>query len=635
MAKVGILVPYPEMCELARPMMAEISSEHMTVICLEYTRTDAVARRARELELQGCELLIARGAQASIVKQTVKIPLVELCVTTQELGLVVLDLKKQLGKPRPCIGLIGFANMICDTTYFNELFEIELHTYMVSSSDELRPAVELAVREGCDAIIGGDIACDQATRLGRSSCFIPAGVESMRNALQTASSIAYAIDNGKQNSAEMDTMLNYTFSGIMQVDSRGLIRRVNRAGYDLLERIPGELLGRPLTEVIPGFSQKILDDTLILGKEAYAFVLDIHHKAAVINLAPIRVDGAIVGALLTFQEGTRIIEMNSELRRELYQRGFIAKYNFDKLPANGKNAAEQTRLARRIAKYTAPVLLTGEEGSGKTILAQCIHNESLARANAFVPLDCSAWMPETLDEMLFGNYTTKKDAPACMAELARDGTLYLSHIEALPYETQYKVLSLVQGKFLRNGSNRPVGVNVRVIAASSANLTARVERGEFRSDLYYALSVLSMELPPLRRQREDIPAWTDFYLNEWQEHYKRYVHLTQGARDFLFKYDWPGNLNQLNSVCQRIVLLTEKRNIDENFLRAQLEQVTPKLMPGTEKVVLYKDQKAVQIAELLRKYGGSREKVAAELGVSKTTLWRYIKKYGIEPDFSY
>ena len=144
-----------------------------------------------------------------------------------------------------------------------------------------------------------------------------------------------------------------------------------------------------------------------------------------------------------------------------------------------------------------------------------------------------------------------------------------------------------------------------------------------------------MELPPLRRQREDIPAWTDFYLNEWQEHYKRYVHLTQGARDFLFKYDWPGNLNQLNSVCQRIVLLTEKRNIDENFLRAQLEQVTPKLMPGTEKVVLYKDQKAVQIAELLRKYGGSREKVAAELGVSKTTLWRYIKKYGIEPDFSY
>lgn len=99
-------------------------------------------------------------------------------------------------------------------------------------------------------------------------------------------------------------------------------------------------------------------------------------------------------------------------------------------------------------------------------------------------------------------------------------------------------------------------------------------------------------------------------------------------------YDWPGNMNQLNSVCERVVLLTEKRNVDEVFLRRQLEQVTPKLLPGTEKVVLYKDQKAVQVAEVLRRCGGSREKAAAELGISKTTLWRYIKKYGIETEYT-
>lgn len=117
-----------------------------------------------------------------------------------------------------------------------------------------------------------------------------------------------------------------------------------------------------------------------------------------------------------------------------------------------------------------------------------------------------------------------------MAEPARDGTLFLSHVEALPFESSYKLLSLVQGKFLHNGSNRPVGVSVRVIAASSVNLPARVERGEFRSDLYYALSVLSIEVPPLRRRRDDILPWMEYELNEWQERYKRYIHLTQGAR---------------------------------------------------------------------------------------------------------
>ena len=139
---------------------------------------------------------------------------------------------------------------------------------------------------------------------------------------------------------------------------------------------------------------------------------------------------------------------------------------------------------------------------------------------------------------------------------------------------------------MHNGTNQAVATSVRVIAATDVNLVARVEKGEFRSDLYYALGVLSVELLPLRRRREAILPWAERYLNDWQEKYKRYVHLTQGACRFMQDYDWPGNMNQLNSVCERVVLLTEKRNVDEVFLRRQLEQVTPKLLPGTEKVVL-------------------------------------------------
>lgn len=398
MAKVAVLVPSQELCNLAQPLVGTFPS--ITLMTLEYIKTSQAESRARELERQGCDLIVARGVQARIIKQSVKLPVVEISVTLQELASVMLELKSELALPCPRIGLIGVANMFSDTSRFNELFGIELKLYMVRQNEELANAV------------------------------------------------------------------------------------------------------------------------------------------------------------------------------------------------------------------------------------------SQAQADAFVTIDCSAWLPETLDNMLFGNYTVRKDSSVdSYAEMAQDGTLYLSHVEMLPLETQYKLLCLIRGRFLHNGPSRPVAANVRIIASSTVSLIARVEKGEFRSDLYYALSVLSLEMLPLRRHRGDILGWTAFYLDEWQEKYKRYVHLTQGAQRYLQEYEWPGNLDQLNSVCERLVLLTQKRNIDEVFLRQQLEQIAPRTLPGTEQIVLYKDQKAVEIAALLKKHHGNRQQVAAELGVSKTTLWRYLKKYGIDPDY--
>lgn len=634
MAKVAVLVPNQELCQIAQPLVGEFSSLHLMTI--EYHRTEQIAQRAQELEQQGCDLIIARGVQARMIRRSIRLPLVEICVSQQELATVMLELKRELGFSCPRIGLVGFRNMFSDTSQFNHLFGIDLHVYAVEENDELSGAVLRAVSDSCDALIGGDIVCESARRENLPYKFIPCGPESLRNALSIASRVAYAIDLEKRNSAEINALLNYTFSGIVQIDSEGIIRRVNNVSNDLLERGSANLLGHPITEVLPNLNSNILEDALVRGKEAYAFLLDIRQKAVVVNIAPILVDQQLEGAILTFQEGRRLIEMDSEMRRELYQRGFVAKHSFEKLICEDPETRSMIELAKRVSKFSAPVLLTGEIGSGKNILAQCIHNESLLHKNAFVTIDCSAWLPETMDNMLFGNYTLRKDSMAdSYAEMAQDGTLYLSHVEMLPLETQYKLLCLIRGQFLHNGPSRPVAANVRVIASTAVNLISRVEKGEFRSDLYYALSVLSLEVLPLRRRRADILGWTEYYLDDWQSKYKRYVHLTQGARSYLLSYEWPGNLDQLCSVCERLVLLTQKRNIDEVFLRQQLEQVTPRLLPGTEQIVLYKDKKAVEIAALLKKYHGNRQQVADELGVSKTTLWRYLKKYDIKLDYNY
>lgn len=633
MAKAALLVPYLEMCELARSMVGR--HDYITPMCVEYAQTEAVEARAVELEQQGCKLIVARGLQAQLIKRRVKLPVVEIHVTAQELGGLILQIRRELGMDCPKVGLVGFANMLCDTSQFDELFSVKLVRYMVTDVDHLRAVVDRAEADGCQAVIGGDVACLRARELGLAYRFIPSGEESMRNALDLANQICYAIDLELSNSAEMNTMLDFTFSGIMQVDLDGTILRANRMTFNLLNVRPQEMVQRNVLDVLPQLSQEILDRALKQGEETYAFLLPIQKKAVVVNVAPILIEGEIKGGILTFQEDKRIIEMDSELRRELYQRGYIAQFNFDKLVHNSKESNRLFHTARKIAKYRAPVLLSGEPGCGKNMIAQCIHMDSLGRHNAYISLDCMAYQPDTLDTMLFGNYTTRKDTPACIVEIARDGTLYLCHVEALSYELQYKLMNLIEGKFLHNGSNQPSTANVRIIASSDVNLIVRVEKGEFRSDLYYALNVLSLDVPPLRSRREDILDWVNYYLRQWQDRYKRYVSLTQGAQEFLENYDWPGNLNQVSSVCERIVLLAEKRSVDEVFLRRQLEQVAPKVLHSTEQVVLFKDQKAVQIAELLRKHNGNRQRVADEMGVSKTTLWRYMKKYGIEKDYSY
>ncbi|MBQ6986904.1 MAG: sigma 54-interacting transcriptional regulator [Oscillibacter sp.] len=631
MATMAVLVPYQEMCPLAEEMFGAYPS--LSRVCVEYVRNEQVESRARELEKQGCDILMARGLHAIRMKRAVKLPVVEIRVTAQELGELVLDLREELGRNRPKIGLLGFENMLCDTSRFDRLYDLELHRYLVSDTidteNALRSAVRQAVREGCQAVLGGEVVCETAKELGLRHRFIPGSRESLRAAFEIAKHIGYAIDQEKSARAEIETMLDFALNGIVRVDQSGVVLRANASASRYAGR--ENAVGREITEAFPALKRDILDRVLREGEEAYSILMPSGGRELVVNAAPIRVDGKADGALFTFHEGQRVMQMSTELHHELYLRGYLADWRFESIPMQNKEKRRLLQKIRQVSKYGAPVLLTGEAGCGKQITAECIHNESFA--GAFFSLDCRASRPETLDAMLFGN--TPSDKSLCLVEAARNGTIYFAHVEFLSAELQYRLLRLIRGNFMRNGSNLPQETNVRIIASTNANLVARVEKGTFRSDLYYALNALGFTLPPLRECREDILPWVELFLNRWRKRYGRPVRLTQDAKDYLERYDWPGNLNQVNSVCEQMVLLAERRNVDEGFLRRQIERLTPKLLPGTEKIVLYRDERAVEIAELLKKYNGNRQKVADELGISKTTLWRHMKRYGIGKDFGY
>lgn len=638
MAKAAILVPQVQMQELCRQFIGEYHS--LTPLCIDQISTDEAPARAEALSSTDCDLIIARGLQASLLRRHTSLPVVNISITAQELATMISRMKLQLDVPHPKIGLIGFNNMLDDTSCFNDLFDMELVRYTLTDEETedtstlLANLVDQAVQEGCHAVFGGEVVCRRAGRLGLPCMLFGAGTESIRNAFSVANRMGHAIDLQKQNASEIKTMLDFTFSGILQIDANGIIRRCNRVVYSLLELQPAALLDHPVQDVLPQLQDEVLDKVLRSGEEAYALLVPIENRAVVVNIAPILIDRQIRGAILTFQESHRIIEIDNRLREEFYQRGFVARYQFDQLPAADAETKRLFSQAKRFAKFPAPVLITGEHGNGNLILAQCLHNASLAASNAFVEVDCSAFDADVLDTLLFGSYSTRSDSDAGFAEAAQKGTLYLGHVDSLGAELQYKVLQLLRGKLRRNGGSRPITADVRVIASTSTNLMALVEQEKFRSDLYYALNVLPLNFPPLRKRRDDILPWVDYFMKDAQKRYKRYFTLTQGARDYLQRYDWPGNLDQLRGLCERTVLTAERRTIDEVFLRRELEQLAPRIAPESGQIVLVKDPKAMELADLLKKHDGNRQAVADELGISKTTLWRYMKKYGIGQDFS-
>ena len=634
MAKTAILMPYPALQEMAESLISRYP--RLSPMCVEYVQTSQIHARAKSLEEKGCEIIIARGLQARIAREAVIIPVIEMRASTQELETMAMELKRTLPAQQepPRLGIIGFFNMFHSTERFNELLGIELKVYTATSIDQYSLLVDRAQADGCLGVIGGEVVCRRAAELGIAHCFLSMGEESVREALESASLVGYSIDLIKHSNAEMSAMLDHTFTGIMQVDASGVVRRANRACYQLLGRNTTEMIGLPALSLIPGLPEDVLREVLQEGREVDASVIEVNRTSILMNVAPVLVDEQSDGAIFTFQEGKRVSEMDIRLRQEMVRKGYVAKYSFKQVTSRNPEYTELLARAKRLSKHAGAVLLYGESGVGKGILAQCMHNESLYRHGAFITVDCSIWHPEDLDGMLFGRYGSRKEGELSLVEQARGGTLYLRQVELLSMETQYKLLLLTRGQYMRNGSSTPVSIDAQLIVSTEANLKERAQAGTFRKDLYYILSALKQDVPALRQRKEDMPALLAQCLEDWQSRFKRHLRVSAEAVEYLCGCDWPGNLDQLSSLCQRLVLLCDKRVVDEEAARHALMDMDTRVAAPEAQDAPAHDSRAAELMALLNRHHGSREKAAAELGISKTTLWRRMKKYGISKDLT-
>jgi DNA-binding NtrC family response regulator len=338
------------------------------------------------------------------------------------------------------------------------------------------------------------------------------------------------------------------------------------------------------------------------------------------------VDGSIEGAIVSIEELQKIEKSRSDIYRSLYANTFVAAYTFEQQVAHSPAMMTVMRHAQVYAHYDTPILITGEIGSGKKTLAQCIHNASARRDGFFASLDCSTLCPDALDRMLYG-ITESGNEFAGLLRIANDGTLYLENICSLDSYAQQKLTGVLSNNTYfdpNTGRHVALASRVRLICASRQDISLLVAKGEFSPALYCALQTLTLHVPPLRERKEDIWDLANRYVAAFSAQHKKFVRLEENVLEILRRFSWPGNVYQLNKYCERLVVMAESGNVDAGVA----EQLLP--IWGESSAYDEPPSECDRILNALKLHSGNRSEAANELGLSKTTLWRRMKQYGIQ-----
>ena len=335
-------------------------------------------------------------------------------------------------------------------------------------------------------------------------------------------------------------------------------------------------------------------------------------------------------------ERKQLISENRQLREQLAD-----KFRFEGIVSQSSAMEQVLNLAARVAHSNATVLITGDTGTGKELIARAIHFAGPRRDKPFIPVNCAALPENLLESELFGHekgaFTGADRQRKGRFELADGGTLFIDEVGEIPPAVQIKLLRVLQERaFERLGGTETLHMDVRVVAATHRDLEALIRDGGFREDLYYRLNIISIRIPPLRQRREDIPPMVDAFVQRFaRENDKAVAGVSREAMDLLMKYDYPGNVRELENIIQQAVVLTRSDLITSDDLPPRLREpkrdadATPELDHGTftERVEAF--EKSL-IRQALHQAGGVQTRAAELLGISERHLRYRLKKFGMK-----
>ncbi len=295
-----------------------------------------------------------------------------------------------------------------------------------------------------------------------------------------------------------------------------------------------------------------------------------------------------------------------------------------------------TEMIQKVAATDTTVLIQGESGVGKELVAQAIHRGSPRNSDPIVVVDCTSLQEELLQSELFGHergaFTGALGLKRGLFEVADGGTVFLDEIGDISPGLQARLLRVLEaGTFRRVGGTRDIHVDVRIIAATNRNLEHMVRDGRFRDDLYYRINVVSILVPPLRERREDIPQLVDHFMRRGIQPSKKHMRLSVAALEILQQYSWPGNIRELQNVIERALIVAETDEIQPRDLPGNMKPADGiPLFQSKNGVPTLQDLERQYIETLLTRFAGHRGRIATALGISERSLYRKLREYGID-----
>lgn len=433
-----------------------------------------------------------------------------------------------------------------------------------------------------------------------------------------------------------DVILDSLAEGVITVDKEFRIKFFNSAAEKLTNFSRDQVIGSFCKEIFQSefcFSNCPIANVLKNGKNIYDVetFMQCNNKKPIpvrLNAAIIREeDGEPSGGVISFRDITLLKNVENLLNRDTMFMGMIGK---------SKSMQEIFSLIQEVASSDVPVFIHGETGTGKELVANAIQSLSQRKDKQFIKVNCSVIPPNLLSSELFGHakgaFTDAFKDRIGRFEFADKGTIFLDEVGELPIAMQPQLLRIIEnGSFERLGETITRSVDVRIISATNINIEKAIEENKFRSDLYYRLNVVPIELPPLRNRREDIPLLVDYFIKKYSIVHKKNIEgIDDEALDSLISWDWTGNIRELENVIEFAIIKTKRSgNLCVCSLPIKISG-NKKCKRKSEDVGTLVNENTANLIDILNRHRWNKSKAAEELGINRSTLWRKLKSLGLE-----
>ena len=586
------------------------------------------------------DAIISRGATANLIEQNIP---EAVSVRAEPGDLELLETLKAAKNHGPRIGLLMFEDYLksYNLQAAKELLGINsLTLYPFRSREDIIRLVRQGSTDGMDVLVGGGtLAYRTGNSCGIKVLPVYSGQHALRNAVKQALSIIDARQREKLQLKCFTEAVSSITEGVLSIED-GKFIVANKEMGNIFKTDEQALIGRKVDNtddtLVAGYIRHFLTNSRerekvlkILGQDYYIKKSHFEEKGKKRIVA-------------IFRRARDIQDQEQRVRTEIRNTGFFARYHFSDIIAESGIMRQLLKKAETYAATDANILIGGDSGTGKELLAQSIHNASSRAKEPFVAVNCAAIPATLLESELFGYEEgafsgASKGGKRGLFELAHKGTIFLDEINSMPLELQSVLLRTLQEKEIRRiGSQRNIYIDIRVIAASNSDLMKMIREEKFRIDLYYRLNTLRLTLPSLDKRREDIRPLAMSFLNHYSQKYSLPLPaLSEDNYRLLESRNWQGNIRELRNVMQRYVILSHE---GENSIQLCFDEdiaMEAALEPQdvTSFGTLDEIEKAV-ILKRLKQNQGNRRKTAQELGISRSTLWKKLDKMELDQEIT-